>query len=70
MTSCRCRRSHAWCTVFTALHAVSAGIVDAARVGLMGGSYGGFMSSWLVTQDTLFTARSPSPPSPTGTASP
>ncbi|MFF6861528.1 hypothetical protein [Streptomyces ardesiacus] len=36
----------------------------------MGGSYGGFMSSWLVTQDTLFTARSPSPPSPTGTASP
>ncbi|MGV9547518.1 hypothetical protein [Streptomyces ardesiacus] len=36
----------------------------------MGGSYGGFMSSWLVTQDTLFTARPPSPPSPTGTASP
>nr|WP_267891032.1 prolyl oligopeptidase family serine peptidase [Streptomyces sp. NBRC 110030] len=32
------------------LHAVAAGSVDAARVGLMGGSYGGFMSSWLVTQ--------------------
>ncbi len=41
---------------------VDRGVVDAARVGLIGGSYGGYMSSWLVTQDTRFAAAVPIAP--------
>ncbi|MBD0739255.1 alpha/beta hydrolase family protein [Streptomyces sp. CBMA29] len=41
---------------------VERGIADASRVGLIGGSYGGFMSSWLVTQDTRFAAAVPISP--------
>lgn len=37
-------------------HLVHVGIADATRLGVMGGSYGGFMVSWLVTQDTRFAA--------------
>ncbi|MFE7114566.1 prolyl oligopeptidase family serine peptidase [Streptomyces sp. NPDC057654] len=43
-------------------HLVERGIVDPARVGLIGGSYGGFMSAWLVTQDTRFAASVPIAP--------
>jgi dipeptidyl aminopeptidase/acylaminoacyl peptidase len=32
------------------------GVVDAARVGVMGTSYGGFMAAWLVTQTDRFAA--------------
>jgi dipeptidyl aminopeptidase/acylaminoacyl peptidase len=35
---------------------VDAGLVDRDRVGLTGGSYGGFMTAWLVTQTDLFAA--------------
>jgi dipeptidyl aminopeptidase/acylaminoacyl peptidase len=35
---------------------VSDGIADLNRIGVMGLSYGGFMSSWLVTQDSRFAA--------------
>src|SRR5579875_3615804 len=35
---------------------VERGIADPARIGTMGGSYGGFMSAWLVTQDQRFKA--------------
>lgn len=35
---------------------VERGIVDTTRVGVMGGSYGGYMSSWLVTQTERFAA--------------
>ncbi|WP_031464924.1 alpha/beta hydrolase family protein [Sciscionella sediminilitoris] len=38
------------------------GIADPERVGLIGGSYGGFMSSWLVTQDQRFAAAVPIAP--------
>jgi dipeptidyl aminopeptidase/acylaminoacyl peptidase len=41
---------------------VSAGKVDNARVALTGASYGGFMSSWLVTQDSRFAAAAPVSP--------
>jgi dipeptidyl aminopeptidase/acylaminoacyl peptidase len=41
---------------------VERGIVDPARVGLIGGSYGGFMSSWLVTQDQRWAAAVPVSP--------
>ncbi|MFD2468989.1 S9 family peptidase [Amycolatopsis silviterrae] len=41
---------------------VERGLVDGSRVGLIGGSYGGFMSSWLVTQDTRFAAAVPISP--------
>ena len=41
---------------------VERGLVDGSRVGLIGGSYGGFMSSWLVTQDTRFAAAVPVSP--------
>ncbi|MEV0266214.1 S9 family peptidase [Streptomyces sp. NPDC050617] len=43
-------------------HLVERGLVDPARVGLIGGSYGGFMSAWLVTQDTRFAASVPIAP--------
>jgi dipeptidyl aminopeptidase/acylaminoacyl peptidase len=35
---------------------VDRGLVDGKRVGIMGWSYGGFMSAWAVTQTTLFKA--------------
>ncbi|MBP2367526.1 S9 family peptidase [Pseudonocardia parietis] len=41
---------------------VAQGVVDPDRVGLIGGSYGGFMSSWLVTQDRRFAAAVPVSP--------
>lgn len=39
-----------------------AGIVDPARIGVTGGSYGGFMTSWLITQDQRFAAAVPVAP--------
>lgn len=41
---------------------VDRGIADPTRIGLIGGSYGGFMSSWLVTQDRRFAAAVPVSP--------
>lgn len=41
---------------------VQRGLVDPERVGLIGGSYGGYMSSWLVTQDQRFAAAVPISP--------
>jgi dipeptidyl aminopeptidase/acylaminoacyl peptidase len=41
---------------------VQRGIVDPERVGLIGGSYGGFMSAWLVTQDQRWAAAVPTSP--------
>lgn len=38
---------------------VAAGIADAARLGVTGISYGGFMSAWLITQDARFAAAAP-----------
>jgi dipeptidyl aminopeptidase/acylaminoacyl peptidase len=38
---------------------VSDGIVDDARVAITGGSYGGFMASWAVTQSDRFAASMP-----------
>jgi dipeptidyl aminopeptidase/acylaminoacyl peptidase len=35
---------------------VRLGIADPARLGVMGGSYGGNMTAWLITQDTRFAA--------------
>lgn len=39
-----------------------AGIADRARIGVTGGSYGGFMTSWLITQDQRFAAAVPVAP--------
>lgn len=39
-----------------------AGIADPARLGVTGGSYGGFMTSWLITQDQRFAAAVPVAP--------
>jgi dipeptidyl aminopeptidase/acylaminoacyl peptidase len=41
---------------------VERGIADPARLGVTGISYGGFMSAWLVTQDTRFAAAVPISP--------
>ncbi|MFI6540383.1 prolyl oligopeptidase family serine peptidase [Nonomuraea sp. NPDC050547] len=41
---------------------VERGIADPARVGVIGGSYGGYMSSWLVTQDRRWAAAVPFAP--------
>lgn len=38
------------------------GVVDPQRVGVMGQSYGGFMSAWLITQDQRFAAAVPMAP--------
>jgi dipeptidyl aminopeptidase/acylaminoacyl peptidase len=37
-------------------HLIEQGIADPKRLGVTGGSYGGFMTSWLITQDTRFAA--------------
>ena len=42
--------------------AVDRGIADPKRLGVTGISYGGFMSSWLVTQDSRFAAAAPISP--------
>jgi dipeptidyl aminopeptidase/acylaminoacyl peptidase len=41
---------------------VAEGLVDRDRIGVTGGSYGGFMSAWLVTQSDLFAAAVPMHP--------
>jgi dipeptidyl aminopeptidase/acylaminoacyl peptidase len=38
------------------------GIVDPKRIAVMGGSYGGYISSWLITQDQRFAAAVPIAP--------
>ncbi len=43
-------------------HLVDRGIADPARLGVTGGSYGGFMTSWLITQDKRFAAAVPIAP--------
>lgn len=35
---------------------VDAGLADPARIGVTGGSYGGYMTAWLITQTDLFAA--------------
>jgi dipeptidyl aminopeptidase/acylaminoacyl peptidase len=42
---------------------VDRGIGDSKRIGVFGGSYGGFMSAWLVTQTDMFAAAVPQSPS-------
>lgn len=37
-------------------HLVERGLADAARLGVTGGSYGGYMTAWLITQDPRFAA--------------
>ena len=37
-------------------HVISLGIADPSRLGVMGWSYGGFMTSWIVTQTQRFKA--------------
>jgi dipeptidyl aminopeptidase/acylaminoacyl peptidase len=39
-------------------HVVSMGVADPDRLGVMGWSYGGFMTSWIVTQTKRFKAAS------------
>jgi dipeptidyl aminopeptidase/acylaminoacyl peptidase len=41
---------------------VAQGIADPKRLGVTGGSYGGFMSAWLITQDQRFAAAVPVAP--------
>jgi dipeptidyl aminopeptidase/acylaminoacyl peptidase len=43
-------------------HLVEQGIADPRRLGVTGISYGGFMSSWLITQDSRFAAAAPVAP--------
>jgi dipeptidyl aminopeptidase/acylaminoacyl peptidase len=39
-------------------HVIARGIADPDRLGIMGASYGGFMTSWIVTQTNRFKAAS------------
>ncbi len=43
-------------------HVVGKGLADPHRLGVTGGSYGGFMTSWLITQDARFAAAIPVAP--------
>lgn len=43
-------------------HLAALGIIDPTKIVLTGASYGGFMSSWLVTQDDRFAAAIPISP--------
>ena len=38
---------------------VKEGVADPERIGVMGGSHGGFMASWIITQDERFKAAVP-----------
>lgn len=40
----------------------NAGLIDPERIGVTGGSYGGYISAWLVTQDQRFAASVPVAP--------
>jgi len=42
-------------------HLIARGIVNAEQIGIIGGSHGGFMSSWLITQRQLAAAVALSP---------
>jgi dipeptidyl aminopeptidase/acylaminoacyl peptidase len=37
-------------------HLIKTGVADPKRLGVTGGSYGGYMSAWLITQDPRFAA--------------
>ena len=39
-------------------HAIGMGVADADRLGIMGWSYGGYMTSWVITQTKRFKAAS------------
>ncbi len=39
-------------------HVIGMGVADANRLGVMGWSYGGFMTSWVITQTRRFKAAS------------
>jgi dipeptidyl aminopeptidase/acylaminoacyl peptidase len=39
-------------------HLIARGVADADRLGVMGASYGGFMTNWIVTQTNRFKAAS------------
>ena len=41
---------------------IERGIADPARLGVTGGSYGGYMTAWLITQDPRFAAAVPVSP--------
>ncbi len=43
-------------------HLVASGLADPERLACTGTSYGGYMSAWLVTQDTRFAAAAPISP--------
>ncbi len=43
-------------------HLVDRGVVDRSRIGVTGGSYGGYLSAWLITQDSRFAAAVPVAP--------
>jgi len=43
-------------------HIISMGVADPERLGVMGWSYGGYMTSWIVTQTKRFKAASAGAP--------
>jgi dipeptidyl aminopeptidase/acylaminoacyl peptidase len=49
-------RSAVWCVLPALKAAVATGVVDAKRVGLQGHSWGGYQTSFLVTQTNAFAA--------------
>jgi dipeptidyl aminopeptidase/acylaminoacyl peptidase len=54
--------SAVWCLVPAVKAAIATGIVDAKRVGLMGHSWGGYETAFLITQTDMFAAAVASAP--------
>jgi dienelactone hydrolase len=54
--------SAVWCVVPAVKAAIATGIVDPKRIGLMGHSWGGFQTAFLITQTDMFAAAVASAP--------
>jgi dipeptidyl aminopeptidase/acylaminoacyl peptidase len=54
--------SAVWCVVPAVKAAIATGIVDPKRIGLMGHSWGGYQTAFLITQTDLFAAAVASAP--------
>jgi len=54
--------SAVWCLVPAVKAAIATGVVDAKRVGLMGHSWGGYETAFLITQTDMFAAAVASAP--------
>jgi dipeptidyl aminopeptidase/acylaminoacyl peptidase len=58
-------RSAVWCVVPAVKAAIATGMIDTARVGLQGHSWGGYQTTFITTQTNIFKTAVAARPSPT-----